>query len=493
MRRRQHKCMMSEQRYNTISHIFVLLLEPNEKVFECIKLDVLRDTGQATATIGDLIDGISTKVTEPALVAQKHIGLCRRKGDDTNVISERSALVSTCVRDGEILIAIPVGFTAHNCREMVQIIIEKNPRVAKLLERPDPLAPRRSTKKRPKNVGRNNILSNSMSLEAIVEDDDDNKSERDMQASALLNAKSSSADDFKFDETTSTSFASNTDDIKVLLTEKLEKENTARKEIESLIRRESARKLLEERVKQNIEVKAEIEERIVKEVKEAAAGGKNDHLTAEEKIERLALEASELETSLISEHSYSRPLISPPSSPERALNNTVQSKHTSAARLLSSVAKSQKQCQDQASINETTSAYASESFRIKYKRLKRRLRRARIATKQRVKDLLVENPVLLRISAAIVTVFFALYHAYDPKPIGVSAYAVYILVFTLLGSGIRRRNRIGRKAMRRRSRSLSMTPRRKGSIRGIMGATDNASTQTRKLSSSDKTFYGRDN
>mmetsp|Transcript_8624 Transcript_8624/g.18560 ORF Transcript_8624/g.18560 Transcript_8624/m.18560 type:complete len:479 (-) Transcript_8624:68-1504(-) len=478
---------MSEHRYNTLSHVFVLLLEPKEKVFECIKLDVLRDIGQATATIGDIIDCIPTKVTEPALVAQKHRGLCRRKGDDSNVISERSALASTCVRDGEILVAIPVGFTAENCRAMVQRILEKNPRVAKLLERPDPLAPRRGTKKRPKNMGRNKILPNSMSLEAIVEDDDDNKSERDMQGSISSNAKPSSADDFKLEETTSTSLASNTDDIKILLTEKLEKENTARKEIEALIRRESARKLLEERVKQNMEARAEIEERIVKEVKKATAGETSNHLTEEEEIERLALEATELETSLLSEHSDSRPLVSPPSSPERAFNNTAQSKRTSTASSLSSIMKSQKQHQDQAGINEPT------SFRIKYKRLKRRLRRARIVTKQRVKDLLVENPVHLCISAAVVAAFFALYCACDPKPIGVSAYAVFILVFVVLGSGIRRRNRIGRKAMRRRSRSLSMTPRRKGSIRGIMGATDSASTQTSKLSSPDKAYYGRGN
>lgn len=434
------------------AQIFILLLEPANKKFECIKLDITRELGQA-ATAADILDIISTKATEPALVAQKHAGLCRRKGDVDNTIVDRSSgRASTCIRDGEILIAIPFGFTAEKCRVMVQKILEKNPKVAKILKRPDPLAPRSSNhKNRSKQVSGSKISTSRMSLEAIVEDDGDSRSERDMEGSVGSSIEPSSLDDIKCSDITS-SANSNSSDIKHLLSQRIEKDNNVRKDIEALIRRESARKLLEKKVRQNAKAqemaRAEIEGRIKNEVKDAISE-KEDILTAEKQIERLALEASEIETSLISEHSFSGEVVPPPTFPER-ISNLFDTKG---------------QAND-----ENTSTSVVETFRTKCKGTKRRLRQARIATKQTIRGFIEENPLHVRIiSAAIVAAASALYHIYSPSSMGIPVYVVLIVILATLAFVIRRRKRRRRRAMRRRSRSLSMTPRRKGSIMGIMG------------------------
>ena len=475
--------------------IFIFVLEPNIKVFECIRLDLLRDIGQAeTATIGDILDFIPTKVAEPALVAQKHRGLCRRKGEDDSVILERSVLALNCIHDGEILIAIPVGFTALKCRAMVQRILEKNPRVARLLEQSDPLAPRRpssSKKNRPKIMSGNKRLSNGMSLEAIIEDDGDSRSERDTEGSFPSHPELSSISDKRFNDTSITSLASNSeDDIKSLLSEKLERENMTRKEIEALIHRESARKLLEERVQQNAEARAKVEGKIIEKVEEAAAGG-NSNLTAKEKIERLAFEASERESSLASESSFSRHAELAPSDPERAFENTEQRKGLGPTNSFISGMLPRKWQQDQTDYHEQVPS-APVSFHVKYKHLKRRARQARNVARQRIKDLLEENHFHLSLmSAVLIALASVLYHVYDPRPLGMSLYAAFISVFAVLAYVVRRRNRIKRRAARRRPRSLSMTSRRKGSIRGILVGESGSNTSARRLSSSDAKFPGQ--
>ena len=52
-----------------LSRIFIFLLAPTKKLFECVRLEVFADIG-INATVGDILDLIPRKATEPALVAQ---------------------------------------------------------------------------------------------------------------------------------------------------------------------------------------------------------------------------------------------------------------------------------------------------------------------------------------------------------------------------------------------------------------------------------------
>ena len=154
-----------------LSRIFIFLLAPAEKLFECVRLEVFADIG-INATVGDILDLIPSKATEPALVAQSVVGLCQRtdgggttRSTGSTALTNRNQRAAECINNGELLIAIPAGFTAVRCQSLVDRILKQQPKIRKLLQRTDPLAPRKSkpSKGRGGSGGGGNVRSKASS------------------------------------------------------------------------------------------------------------------------------------------------------------------------------------------------------------------------------------------------------------------------------------------------------------------------------------------
>jgi hypothetical protein len=150
----REKKKSSRRKHDPSSYkIFLLLLQPESKIFELIQLIYLpNDT-----TVGNIISMIPENATEQALGNQEYIGLCRPKTQEEIVdkellASETSSGVeveSAKITLGEILVAIPMGHTGPDVAALSKQILS-NPKIVKLLKRADPLAPkkRRSRKGR---------------------------------------------------------------------------------------------------------------------------------------------------------------------------------------------------------------------------------------------------------------------------------------------------------------------------------------------------------
>jgi len=129
--------------------IFILLIQPQSKIFEIIQVLY----SPSTTTVGNLLEMIPENATEPALGSQKYVGLCRPKnGEEISVDMMASAspseeTTSARITRGEILVAIPTGpYDSLICAKIAKPLL-LNPRVTKLLNRSDPLAPKRDKKK----------------------------------------------------------------------------------------------------------------------------------------------------------------------------------------------------------------------------------------------------------------------------------------------------------------------------------------------------------
>eukprot|EP00538_Stauroneis_constricta_P006467 CAMPEP_0119548330 /NCGR_PEP_ID=MMETSP1352-20130426/2279_1 /TAXON_ID=265584 /ORGANISM="Stauroneis constricta, Strain CCMP1120" /LENGTH=696 /DNA_ID=CAMNT_0007593567 /DNA_START=134 /DNA_END=2224 /DNA_ORIENTATION=+ len=128
--------------------IFLLLLQPKSKIFELIQIIYNpKDT-----TIGDMLAMIPKNATEEALGKQEYIGLCRPKEREdllnmdmlaSNVgLSEHTPAAATArIKLGEILVAIPIGYSGDDVARLSEQILA-NPKIVKLLKRSDPLAPK---------------------------------------------------------------------------------------------------------------------------------------------------------------------------------------------------------------------------------------------------------------------------------------------------------------------------------------------------------------
>jgi hypothetical protein len=148
----REKKKSSRRKYDPNSYkIFLLLLQPESKIFELIQLIYLpNDT-----TVGNIISMIPANATEQALGIQEYIGLCRPKTQEEIVDKELLAsetsygVESAKITLGEILVAIPKGHTGPDVAALSKQILS-NPKIVKLLKRADPLAPkkRRSRKGR---------------------------------------------------------------------------------------------------------------------------------------------------------------------------------------------------------------------------------------------------------------------------------------------------------------------------------------------------------
>ena len=114
--------------------IFLLLLQPNAKIFELIQLLY----PASTTTIGDIIGLIPSNATEKELGAQKYVGICRpkkRSPEITNVeqlASHPTDETSAKIVYGEVFVAIPHGFTAKHVVALSKQILS-NPKIQTLL------------------------------------------------------------------------------------------------------------------------------------------------------------------------------------------------------------------------------------------------------------------------------------------------------------------------------------------------------------------------
>lgn len=143
--------------------VFLLLILPKSKIFELIQVIY----SPSRTTVGDLLAMIATNATEPALGSQSYSGLCRPKDGveiDVKSMASASGEGTKCARitRGEILVAIPEGYSAELCREISKPILD-NPQIERLMRRADPLAPRRKSKKRKKSKKRRSSSSRKSS------------------------------------------------------------------------------------------------------------------------------------------------------------------------------------------------------------------------------------------------------------------------------------------------------------------------------------------
>ena len=125
-----------------LSKIFILLLSPETKQFELIQICNLC---LLENTIGHILDLIPKNSMVPLLGNRPYIGLCRPKdGIEMTAKHVPAGKVPGGWRivRGEILIAIPPGFSGLQCKTMGgQILL--NQKLVKLLRRKDPLAPKK--------------------------------------------------------------------------------------------------------------------------------------------------------------------------------------------------------------------------------------------------------------------------------------------------------------------------------------------------------------
>lgn len=155
--------------------IFLLLLQPKLKTFELIQLIYSpNDT-----TIGEILRMIPENATEPALGTQTYNGLCRPKTQEEILDHEllasesNSSVVSAKITLGEILVAIPEGYTGADVAVLAKQILG-NPKIVKLLKRADPLAPKKShrSSKRHRTTRRSRSKEHVEVMEKFDEEDE---------------------------------------------------------------------------------------------------------------------------------------------------------------------------------------------------------------------------------------------------------------------------------------------------------------------------------
>jgi hypothetical protein len=168
--------------------IFLLLLQPQTKIFELIQLIYSpNDT-----TVGNILKMIPENATEAALGAQKYIGLCRPKTQEELLDQEllasetRPGVVSAKITLGEILVAIPKGFTGADVAALSKQILT-NPKIIKLLRRADPLAPKKKRSSRHRSHNRHSSSRRSSSKEKVhilaKHDEEDDEIQQENQLS----------------------------------------------------------------------------------------------------------------------------------------------------------------------------------------------------------------------------------------------------------------------------------------------------------------------
>lgn len=147
--------------------IFVLLLEPDLKIFELIQIAY----SPKNTTVGDILTLIPVNSTEPKLGNKVHRGLCRPvdgKPDEKSRMLDMSTKASgkgkksARIGDGEILVAIPQGFTVGSCVRLARQIL-KNQKLGKLLAKAAARAESLGEERKLKRGGSDRSLASSRS------------------------------------------------------------------------------------------------------------------------------------------------------------------------------------------------------------------------------------------------------------------------------------------------------------------------------------------
>lgn len=170
--------------------IYLLLLQPESKLFELIQLAY----PVATTTIGGILGMIPENATETALGKQAYVGLSRAtkpQDESTNMIwsdmqvsASNTSADSAGITEGEILVAIPTRHSASRVAHISKQILS-NPRIQELLSKsaagsPAKIVPsstsssgskRRTKKSKPgkhtKSSSRSGVASTDVSIHAV--------------------------------------------------------------------------------------------------------------------------------------------------------------------------------------------------------------------------------------------------------------------------------------------------------------------------------------
>lgn len=176
--------------------IFILLLSVSRKTFELIQLLYQpKDT-----TVGSILEMIPENATEPALGNQTYVGLCRPKTQEEIMDKEllasesHSGVVSAKISLGEILVAIPEGYTGADVAVLAKQILA-NPKIVKLLKRADPLAPKKSRRssKRHRSSRRSRSKEHVEVMEKFDEEDEINQEQDQKMKEAMAHAAQEAA------------------------------------------------------------------------------------------------------------------------------------------------------------------------------------------------------------------------------------------------------------------------------------------------------------
>ena len=191
VRIKESKSLWSTSRNNSMPSIeeevsikiFLLLVQPTDKIFELIQLLY----PPSTTTIGDILELIPSNATEPVLGSQIYVGLTRPKRRskeivDLDLLASGTTLVtrsSAGIVEGEILIAIPGGFEAKQIVGLSKQILN-NPRIKQLMRKSDPLSAK-SKKSKAANASTKDTIAKRPSfsssrinaMEVVKEEEDD--------------------------------------------------------------------------------------------------------------------------------------------------------------------------------------------------------------------------------------------------------------------------------------------------------------------------------
>mmetsp|Transcript_7811 Transcript_7811/g.11943 ORF Transcript_7811/g.11943 Transcript_7811/m.11943 type:complete len:753 (+) Transcript_7811:106-2364(+) len=168
--------------------IFLLLLAPKSKIFEIIQIFY----APQQSTVGDILNLIPSNATEPALASQSYTGICRPKDgihiEPDFMASAAGGSGAGCARimKGEILIAIPEGFSSRSCSQLSKPILA-NRKVGKLMDRSDPLSKIKKSKKKKRRPSTQKKTNGYKSIAVEASSDIDNSREEEPSVERLDN------------------------------------------------------------------------------------------------------------------------------------------------------------------------------------------------------------------------------------------------------------------------------------------------------------------
>lgn len=215
------------------NRIFLLLLEPNKKVFELIQVEY--DAG--TATIGYILGLIKLHASEESLLRQKHVGLIRPRDDMELTDLTMLATSQGRIKHGEVLIPLPEDCRSSKCRRLAKTIL-KTPNVVKLLSKEQPLAsrPRRRSKSRSRrsvSPGRRGTNAHADGRRAALE-------EASRAATKALEDKIAQLEQRLADVASSSSSQSgNNSDLSDKIRQEIEEKAKAREELEEQMKKDA--------------------------------------------------------------------------------------------------------------------------------------------------------------------------------------------------------------------------------------------------------------